>query len=124
VPVVGGLVLMGTSLAVLAALPAAVPVWLLAVVLIPVGICGPLAMQPTTAVLLDSVPVRHSGVASGVFNTSRQVGGALAVAVFGGLLADHASVLAGLRESMLIAAALAFAAAVANLLTSVPRRPS
>jgi MFS family permease len=124
VPVVGGLVLMGTSLTVLAALPAAVPGWLLAVVLIPVGICGPLAMQPTTAVLLDSVPLRHSGVAGGVFNTSRQVGGALAVAVFGALLANQASVLAGLRESMLIAAALVFMAAVANLLSSAAVRVS
>jgi DHA2 family methylenomycin A resistance protein-like MFS transporter len=124
VPVVGGLVLMGTSLTVLAALPAAVPGWLLAVVLIPVGICGPLAMQPTTAVLLDSVPLRHSGVAGGVFNTSRQAGGALAVAVFGALLANQASVLAGLRESMLIAAALVFMAAVANLLSSAAVRVS
>jgi sugar phosphate permease len=61
-------------------------------------------------------------VASGVFNTSRQIGGALAVAVFGALLANQTNVLSGLRDSLLIAAALAFAAAGANLLTSVSRR--
>jgi MFS family permease len=122
VPIVGGLFLMGVSLTMLAALPASVPVWLLAVVLIPVGCCGPLAMQPTTAVLLERVPAHHSGVASGVFNTSRQIGGALAVAVFGALLAEHANALPGLRDSMVIAAALALAAAAANLLTSSRRR--
>ena len=52
---------------------------------------------------------------SGVFNTSRQLGGALAVAVFGALLAGRAHVTEGLRESLLIAALVAFAAAAANL---------
>jgi DHA2 family methylenomycin A resistance protein-like MFS transporter len=123
VPIVGGLFLMGVSLTVLATLPATAPVWLLAVILIPVGCCGPLAMQPTTAVLLESVPAHRSGVASGVFNTSRQIGAALAVAVFGALLANHTDVLPGLRDSLAIAAALAFTAAAANLLTSAPQRP-
>jgi EmrB/QacA subfamily drug resistance transporter len=121
-PIVGGLSLMGTSLTVLATLPATTPVWLLALILIPVGCCGPLAMQPTTAVLLEHVPAHHSGVASGVFNTSRQFGAALAVAVFGALLANHTNLLPGLRESLAIAAALAFTAAAANLLTPAPHR--
>ena len=46
-------------------------------------------MPPMTAVLLNGVPPRRAGTASGVFNTSRQLGGALAVAVFGALLADR-----------------------------------
>ncbi|MCW2947148.1 MAG: Major facilitator superfamily 1 [Actinoallomurus sp.] len=116
VPIVGGMFQMGVGLAVLAALPASTPTWLLAVVMIPVGTTGPLAMQPTTAVLLERVPAHRSGVASGVFNTSRQIGGALAVAVFGALLADRAQILHGLRESLVIAAVAAFAAAAANLL--------
>jgi DHA2 family methylenomycin A resistance protein-like MFS transporter len=116
VPIVGGMCLMGVGLVVLAVLPASVPVWLLAVVMIPVGITGPLAMQPTTALLLDSVPPHRSGMASAMFNTSRQIGGALAVAVFGALLADRAHLLPGLRESVAIAAVLAFTAAAANLL--------
>ena len=73
-------------------------------------------MPPVTAVLLNSVPTHRAGTASGVFNTSRQVGGALAVAVFGALLADQASFLPGLRLSLLIAAAVALAAAAASLL--------
>ena len=122
-PIVGGLTLMGAGLAMLAALPASAPLWLTALGLIPVGICGPLAMQPTTAVLLDSVPAHSSGVASGVFNTCRQIGGALAVAVFGALLSRSSTVLNGLRISLVIAMVLALTAAAANLLLTDPLRP-
>jgi DHA2 family methylenomycin A resistance protein-like MFS transporter len=122
VPIIGGLAFMGASLIALAALPAAVPVWVAALVMIPVGVCGPLAIAPTTALLLESVPAHRSGVASGVFNTSRQLGGALAVAVFGALLAHRAQFERGLRESLLIAAALALTAGAANLLTQPAQR--
>ena len=47
-----------------------------------------------------------------MLNTSRQLGGALAVAAFGALLSSTDSFAAGLLLSMLIAAALALAAAV------------
>ncbi|WP_317447436.1 hypothetical protein [Streptomyces collinus] len=47
-------------------------------------------MPPTTAVLLEHVPAKQTGTASGVFNTSRQIGGALAVAVFGALISSTA----------------------------------
>ncbi len=56
-----------------------------------VGLAGPLVMPPVTAVLLNNVPGHRAGKASGVFNTSRQVGGALAVAVFGAMLANRAA---------------------------------
>jgi sugar phosphate permease len=46
----------------------------------------------------------------------RQVGGALAVAVFGALLAGRASFLHGVRASLLIAAVVALGAAAASLL--------
>lgn len=115
VPIVGGMVLMSAGLGCLSALPASAPVWLLSLVMIPVGICGPLAMAPTTAVLLHSVPAHRSGIASGLFNTSRQIGGALAVAVFGALIADRAGALHGLRVSMLIAAVATLTAAAANV---------
>ncbi|MCX5190860.1 MFS transporter [Streptomyces sp. NBC_00268] len=116
VPIVGGFLLMGASLVVLAVLPASAPVWLIAVVMIPVGCCGPLAMQPTTGLFLENVPAHRSGVASAVFNTSRQIGGALAVAAFGALLVSRTDPLPGLRASLLIAAVLVIAAATANVL--------
>ena len=116
----GGMVLMTAglvSLAVIVAAPgsAAVPVWVVAALMIPVGLAGPLVTPPVTMALLDSVPAGQAGTASGVFNTSRQAGGALAVAVFGALLAHRATFLAGLRVSLLLAAGVALAAAVAGL---------
>jgi EmrB/QacA subfamily drug resistance transporter len=100
----GGLVLMTAGLAILAVAPASTPVWLLAAFMVLVGLAGPLVSPPVTAVLLNSVPGHQAGTASGVFNTSRQVGGALAVAVFGALLTQPATFLAGLRTSLLLAA--------------------
>jgi DHA2 family methylenomycin A resistance protein-like MFS transporter len=52
-----------------------------------------------------------TGTANGVFNTGRQVGGALAVAVFGALLAYQGTLQHGMRVSLLVAAAVALAAA-------------
>lgn len=63
------------------------------------GLAGPLVMPPVMALLLHAVPASRAGVASGVFNTSRQTGGALAVAVFGALLASWADFLHGLQVS-------------------------
>jgi MFS family permease len=117
-----GLVLMTAGLVVLAVAPSA-PVWALAVLMMLVGLGGPLVMPPLTGVLLNSVPDHRAGVASGVFNTSRQVGGALAVAVFGALLTDRATFVHGLRTSLLLAAAVALAAAAASLLLNPRTTP-
>jgi MFS family permease len=122
--VTGGLVAMTVGLVVLAVVSASTPVWVLAALMVLVGVGGPLVMPPLTGVLLNAVPDRRAGVASGVFNTSRQVGGALAVAVFGALLAGPAGFLAGLRTSLLIAAAVALAAAASALLLRSARTPS
>ncbi len=52
-------------------------------------------------------------MAGGLLNSSRQVGGTLAVAVFGALISHRASFLYGMRASLLIAALALFAAAAA-----------
>jgi EmrB/QacA subfamily drug resistance transporter len=114
--ITAGLVVMTAGLVVLAVVPVSAPVWALAGLMVLVGLGGPLVMPPVIGVLLNGVPAHRAGVASGVFNTSRQIGGALAVAVFGALLAGRASFLHGVRESLLIAAAVALAAAAASLL--------
>src|SRR6516225_1938218 len=114
--ITAGLVLMTGGLVILALVPSTTPVWALAGLMVLVGPVGPLVMPPVTAVLLNSVPPHRAGVASGLFNTSRQIGGALAVAVFGALLGDRASFLHGVRASLLIAALVALAAAAASLL--------
>jgi DHA2 family methylenomycin A resistance protein-like MFS transporter len=112
---------MTAGLAVLAMVPSSTPVWVLAGLMVLVGLAGPLVSPPVTAVLLNSVPGHQAGTASGIFNTSRQVGGALAVAVFGALLAHPATFLAGLRTSLLLAAAVALAAAAASRVLRPPR---
>jgi sugar phosphate permease len=68
-----------------------------------------------TAVLLAGAPAHLAGTASGVLNTSRQLGGALAVAVFGALIADSARFQSGLQLSLVIAALLLLTTAVASL---------
>ncbi|HKU29043.1 MAG TPA: MFS transporter [Arthrobacter sp.] len=110
-----GLLIMAAGLAAVALAPEQAPVWVLSAAMVLVGLSAPLIMPPTTAILLDHVPGQLSGTASGVFNTSRQTGGALAVAVFGALLArpePHQGVLVSLS----LAAVVALAAAAASRL--------
>ena len=118
--ITAGLACMTAGLAVIGLMPGSTPVPVLSVLMIGVGLAGPLVMPPLMALLLHAVPASRAGVASGVFNTSRQVGGALAVAVFGALLASRATFLHGLRVSLLIAAAVALAAAAVSLLIKAP----
>jgi hypothetical protein len=51
------------------------------------GIGMGVAMGPMTTAALSTVPVDEAGVASGVVTTSRQVGGALGIAVMGAIVA-------------------------------------
>jgi hypothetical protein len=62
---------------------------LVAALLILTGSGGSIAMLQVTSVVLASMPSEQAGTASAVFNTFRQVGGAVAIAVFGALIADR-----------------------------------
>jgi DHA2 family methylenomycin A resistance protein-like MFS transporter len=88
---------------------------LVAMCVIPVGAGGALAMPSITSVVLEGVPARQAGTASAVFNTFRQVGGAVAIAVFGALIAEPQHVVSGVRLSLGIAAALLILAALSSL---------
>jgi DHA2 family methylenomycin A resistance protein-like MFS transporter len=121
--VTGGLVMMTAGLVLLALAPASAGIWVLAALMVPVGLGGPLVMPPVIAVLLNSVPDHQTGTASGVFNTSRQIGGALAIAIFGALLANEDGFVEGLRTSLLIAAGVTLAAAATSRLLQPPKRP-
>jgi MFS transporter, DHA2 family, methylenomycin A resistance protein len=114
--VITGLAAMTAGLAVMALLPSPAPVPVLSALMIATGLAGPLVMPPVMALLLQAVPARQAGVASGVFNSSRQVGGALAIAVFGALLANPETFVHGLRVSLLIGAAVALTAATVSTL--------
>jgi EmrB/QacA subfamily drug resistance transporter len=113
--IVCGLVCMTVGLAAVAALPTTTPVAWIAALMVLVGLAGPLVAPPVTAVLLSSVPATLAGTASGVFNTSRQVGGALAVAVFGTLLVQAPNFMAGLRVSLLLAAIVSLVTAAISM---------
>jgi DHA2 family methylenomycin A resistance protein-like MFS transporter len=81
---------------------------------LPIGITA-LAMPAMTAVAMSDAPSHRTGLASGVFNASRQTGGALGVAVLGALLIGASSNVS-LRPSFL-ATAGAYAAGTALALT-------
>lgn len=113
VPIAAGQFLMAAGLVALVLNVADAPTSVLAVLMIPVGLGGALSIPPMIALLLDSVPAERAGTASGVLNTARQIGGALAVAGFGALAAHGANFADGLRTSLLIAAALLVATGIA-----------
>jgi DHA2 family methylenomycin A resistance protein-like MFS transporter len=121
-PIVGGLATMVVGLiGMVVVAPLGNPL-LIAPCLILTGAGGSVAMPPVTSLVLASVAPAQSGTASAVFNTFRQVGGAVAIAVFGALLADPAHFVAGMRTSFVVAGALLVVAVLAAL--RVPREPA
>ncbi|NGN67546.1 MFS transporter [Streptomyces sp. A7024] len=125
VPMVAGQLLAMTGLAAVATVGAHTGVWVVAALMVPVGLGGALAVPALTAMLLDAVPADRAGTAAAVLNTGRQTGGAMAVAVFGALLAGQDTFLAGMRWSMLLAAAgLVLTAGAALTLPRAGRRLS
>ncbi|MFJ8026888.1 MFS transporter [Streptomyces sp. NPDC096311] len=115
-PVISGQSLITAGLLAMVALPATAPVWLTVLLMVPVGAGGAMAVTALTALVLEKVPAERAGVASGVLNAARQLGGALAVAVFGALVADRTGFVSGLHTSLLIAAAVVAVSVVATVL--------
>jgi DHA2 family methylenomycin A resistance protein-like MFS transporter len=114
-PAVAGLLSMVIGLvALLLTAPVGSPA-LTAALLILVGPGGSVAMPVMTGLVLDSVPPERAGTASAIFNTFRQVGGAVAVAVFGALLANSATFVGGMQISFAIAATMLLATALISL---------
>jgi MFS transporter, DHA2 family, methylenomycin A resistance protein len=116
-----GLLLAAVGTASLAGLDAATPYGrvLVGLVLIPAGIG--VAVPLMSASLLGSAPQSRSGVASGVLNAVRQAGGAIGVAMLGGL----ASVpVRGLRDVFLLATALLITASIIAAGSIRPFKPT
>jgi MFS transporter, DHA2 family, methylenomycin A resistance protein len=86
---------------------------------VPVGVTA-LAMPAMTAVAMSHAPRDRIGLASGVFNASRQTGGALGVAVLGALLAGGSGYVS-LRAAFL-ATAGAYVGGIALAFSGLTRR--
>ncbi len=102
---------------------ASTPMWLIGVILAPIGVgCG-LSIPPLTSQMLDTVDGELAGLASGTFNAGRQVGGAVGVAVFGALLAGpgRSALVDGMHWTFAMAAILAV---LGIALTPVMRKSS
>jgi EmrB/QacA subfamily drug resistance transporter len=118
----GGMALVGVSLVLFSLLDESSSFWNLFPALLVGGAGMAMAMTPTTSAAMSSVPVDKAGVGSGVLNSSRQVGGALGVAVMGAILGSYISVgrtspefpgqfVNGFQAALHVAAVIAFVAA-------------
>jgi len=80
--------------------------WPVACLVILVGAGGSVAMPALTGVVLTSTGPGQAGIASAVLNMFRQIGGAVAIAVFGILVVAPRAFIPGLQASLTIAATL------------------
>ncbi|MFE7225903.1 MFS transporter [Nocardioides sp. NPDC057577] len=122
--IVGGQLILAVAMLVLCPLTTSTPVWLVLVLLVPLATGGALAITVVTADLIDAVEPARVGVATGVLSTFRQTGGAIAVAVFGGLGVGATGflTLSGMQACLLVGAVLLTLTALAS--TGGARRPS
>jgi EmrB/QacA subfamily drug resistance transporter len=75
------------------------------------GCGGALFVAPLTTIVMNSVPVEHSGLASGVNNAVARTAGLIGVAALGVIVTTSSSYVNGFRGAMLAAALLCFVAA-------------
>lgn len=84
-----GLLLMGGGFAVLSTAGVGSSYWLLLAGLVLLGVGAAFATTPATTAIVSSLPADKQGVASAVNDLSREVGGALGIAVLGSALVDR-----------------------------------
>lgn len=68
------------------------------------GLAAPVTVVAATVAVMESAPAGGAGVASAVFNVSRQVGSTIGVALFGTLTAATGHLVPGMHASAIIAA--------------------
>jgi MFS transporter, DHA2 family, methylenomycin A resistance protein len=109
---IAGLALMLAGLVGLSLLSISAPVWVVSLVMVPIGVGGSFTVPPLTALLLNQVTSERAGLASGLLNTGRQLGASLGVAVFGAVVASGSSFMSGSRLDLRVAAGLLVLVAV------------
>jgi len=83
---VGGLVLVAVSFGLLALLPMDFPYWAFALVIALNGLGSGIFSSPNTTAIMNSVPARQRGVASGMRGTFFNSGSALSIGIFFSLM--------------------------------------
>ncbi|GLW89957.1 DHA2 family efflux MFS transporter permease subunit [Actinokineospora globicatena] len=95
-------------------------------VMVLMGVGAGLTMPAVMGIAMADIPPQDAGLASGLLNTTQQVGGAIGLAVLSTLAASHSgeaqALLSGYHLAFLVAAAFVAAATVIALV--IPRRPS
>jgi EmrB/QacA subfamily drug resistance transporter len=126
--VAAGMILVSGSLVVYSRLGVDSGFWDIFPALILGGFGMSMAMTPTTAAAMGSVPVDKAGVGSAVLNSMRQIGGSLGIAVMGAIVAYYATAplitaqgraeyVDGMHHALEVAAGIAFAAALLAIAT-------
>ena len=90
-------------------------IWL-AVIMLPIGLGSSLGTAPALVSMLQAIPRGDSGVAAGIFNTARQVGSLLGVAVLGAFLGSEAHFLQGFHAAVLLSSALILLCVLSTML--------
>jgi MFS family permease len=120
--IIGGLTLQATGFAWIAVIASPNLNYLEMIPPLVVAGCGTaLAMPAAQNAVLGSVPREAIGVASGSFNSLRQLGGAFGIAIIGAVFADAGNYTSpqaftnGFTAAMVVAAILSFAAATMGI---------
>ena len=87
--------------------------WATCLQLIVIGAGLGLLVPPLTSALLGSVEKSRAGIAAGVLNATRQTGSVLGVALFGSLVGQSDTFIAGAHGALVISAVLLLVAAAA-----------
>lgn len=86
------------------------------------GCGGALFVAPLTTTVMNSVPVEHAGVASGINNAVARTAGLIGIAALGLAVTGAASYVGGFRTAMVISALLCFIAAAIAAIGLQPLR--
>jgi DHA2 family methylenomycin A resistance protein-like MFS transporter len=81
-----------------------------------IGVGGSLTMPAATIAVINSVPEGRAGIASGAFNTSRQIGSLIGVAVFGTIINTSSHFIFGMHSALNIAGTLFILGCVMTLI--------
>jgi EmrB/QacA subfamily drug resistance transporter len=129
-----GLALMAVGLVVISTMNAHSSYWHLLAGGLILGLGMALATTPATTAIVESVSDAKQGIASAVNDASREVGGALGIAVLGSVLADHVGRLGpgmnvgdfvdGFSAALLVGAAVLAAGAIVVAVRAPGRAPA